>query len=190
MAAATKKKPQITTGQIVEEALALLLETNLSGVTMRDLANRLGIKAASLYWHFPNKAALESAMSERLFLRALELAPEAADWRDWMRGVGRAVWDTLMEYPDSGLLIMSADLSDQQFERTTKTVQQRLSVFDVDQRLIFNLHSGVQALITGWVTFAHSPYTHRLENLIDIKTSAMETLDAMIEGWAARIEIR
>ena len=188
MATHTKKTPQITRDQIVEEALALLDETSLTGVTMRVLADRLGIKAASLYWYFPNKAALASAMSERLFLRALERTPDAADWKAWMRGVGRAVWDNLIECPDSGLLIMSADLSAEQFERTTRAVWNRLAQFDIDQEQAFRLHSGIQALMTGWVTFAHSPYIDRLENLLDIRKAAMETLDAMIEGWAARMD--
>ena len=183
------KKPQITEGRIIDEAIALLGETSsLSGVKMRVLADRLGIKAASLYWHFPNKAALESAMSERLFMQALERVPEADNWQDWLRGVGRAVWDNLIEYPESGLLIMSADLSKDQFSRTINAVKSRLSKFDIDQDRAFQLHSGIQALIIGWATFAHSPYTHQLGTVIDIREAALETVDAMIKGWATRMK--
>jgi len=182
------KRPQITRTQIVEAALCLLVEDSLSGVKMRKLADRLGIKAASLYWHFPNKAALESAMSERLFIRAVEQAPLADTWQEWLRGVGRAVWDTLIDCPEAGVLIMSADLSEDQFVATTEAVLQRVKVYDVDHELIFQLHSGVQALMTGWVTFAHSPYIHRLESLMDIRDVAMDTLDAMIEGWEKRMD--
>ena len=188
MATPAKKKPQITKDQIVQEALALLDETSLSGLTMRVLADRLGIRAASLYWHFPNKAALESAMSELLFLRALDSVPDTGDWREWTRGLGRAVWDNLINRPDSGLLIMTADLTEEQFQRTSAAVRGRLARFDVDQDSAFRLHSGIQALIIGWVTVAHSPYIHRLENLIDTRKAAMETLDAMIDGWSARME--
>ncbi|MBY6270109.1 TetR family transcriptional regulator, partial [Parageobacillus thermoglucosidasius] len=44
--------------QIIEEALQLLNESGLEGVTLRKLAKRLGVQAPALYWHFNNKAAL------------------------------------------------------------------------------------------------------------------------------------
>ncbi len=45
--------------EIVTEARALLEEHGAAALTMRALADRLGIKAPSLYKHFPDKAALE-----------------------------------------------------------------------------------------------------------------------------------
>jgi AcrR family transcriptional regulator len=38
------------------------LESESGGLTMRRLADRLGIRAPSLYKHFPHKAALEVAI--------------------------------------------------------------------------------------------------------------------------------
>lgn len=183
MTTKTRKRPQIDRNQIVSEALKLLNETSLSGLTMRELADRLGIRAASLYWHFPNKAALISEMSAHLFIKAIENAPEAATWQDWMRGVGHSVWESLIDYPDSGLLVMMADLSEEQFNRNSAIVRERLEAFDIDPNDAFRLHSGIQALVTGWVTFAHSPYIKQLETRIDVKGAAMETLEAMIRGW-------
>ncbi|MFI6943052.1 TetR/AcrR family transcriptional regulator [Streptomyces sp. NPDC050418] len=45
--------------EIVTEARAILEEHGPTALTMRALADRLGIKAPSLYKHFPDKAALE-----------------------------------------------------------------------------------------------------------------------------------
>ena len=47
---------------IVAAALDLLEEEGADGLTMRRLADRLGIRAPSLYKHLPDKAALEAAM--------------------------------------------------------------------------------------------------------------------------------
>src|SRR6266700_1708933 len=44
--------------QIVQAALQLLGEVGLDGLTMRRLAERLNIKAASLYWHVRDKEEL------------------------------------------------------------------------------------------------------------------------------------
>ena len=77
--------------QAVAEARALLEEHGPAGLTMRRLGQRLGIRAPSLYKHFPNKAALEAAlMAEGLseMARALEAAPPgiaglARAYRGW-----------------------------------------------------------------------------------------------------------
>lgn len=176
-------RPSIDRALIVDEALALLNETSLAGLTMRGLAERLGVRAASLYWHFPNKGALISAISARLFLQAIETTPEADSWQEWLRGLGRTVWDTLIERPDSGLLIMGAEMSEEQFAHNSAVIRGKLERFDLEPESAFRLHTGVQALIIGWVTFAHSPYVERLEAAVDIKRSAIETLDALIRGW-------
>ena len=48
--------------QIVAVARELLEEEGAEALTMRRLGERLGIRAASLYKHLPNKAALEAAI--------------------------------------------------------------------------------------------------------------------------------
>jgi AcrR family transcriptional regulator len=48
--------------QIVQAARQLLEEEGLEGLTMRRLAERLEMRAPSLYKHFPDKQALEAAL--------------------------------------------------------------------------------------------------------------------------------
>ncbi|MFG3256167.1 TetR/AcrR family transcriptional regulator [Streptomyces sp. NPDC048172] len=64
--------------QIVETARALLEEEGVGALTMRRLADRLGIKAPSLYKHFPDKRAVEVALISLLFEELAE-ALEAAE---------------------------------------------------------------------------------------------------------------
>ena len=52
--------------EILEAALPLFAAYGYKGVAMRDIANAVGITAAALYNHFPNK--------EQLHLKALEYA--------------------------------------------------------------------------------------------------------------------
>ncbi|MER7175181.1 TetR/AcrR family transcriptional regulator [Streptomyces mesophilus] len=61
--------------EIVTEARALLEEHGAAALTMRALADRLGIKAPSLYKHFPDKAALEL----ELVVLSLEETAEALE---------------------------------------------------------------------------------------------------------------
>ncbi|HUY75380.1 MAG TPA: TetR/AcrR family transcriptional regulator C-terminal domain-containing protein, partial [Ktedonobacterales bacterium] len=66
--------------QIIEAALALLDEVGLEGLTMRRLAERLGVKAASLYWHVQDKDDVLDLMADAI---CAEIRPPAKDlsWR-------------------------------------------------------------------------------------------------------------
>jgi AcrR family transcriptional regulator len=55
----------LTRDRIVQSALELARDEGLSGVSMRKLAQELGVEAMSLYHHVPNKRALLILMAER-----------------------------------------------------------------------------------------------------------------------------
>jgi TetR/AcrR family tetracycline transcriptional repressor len=52
--------------QVVQAALALLDEVGLDGLTMRHLAERLGVKAASLYRHMRDKEELLILLADEI----------------------------------------------------------------------------------------------------------------------------
>ena len=53
--------------EIVAAARAILEEEGLDALTMRRIAERLGIRAPSLYKHFPDKESLEAAIISAAF---------------------------------------------------------------------------------------------------------------------------
>lgn len=53
------------TDEILSAAERLLAAHGPQGLTMRQLAQEIGVKAPSLYKHFPDKAAIEAALQER-----------------------------------------------------------------------------------------------------------------------------
>lgn len=59
-----------STQRILDAAEALFMDRGYSAITLRDIADELGIKQASLYYHFPaGKEQIFVAMAERLFER-------------------------------------------------------------------------------------------------------------------------
>ncbi|MEU4446163.1 TetR/AcrR family transcriptional regulator [Actinosynnema sp. NPDC050801] len=64
--------------QIVDAARALIEEGGAAALTMRALGERLGIRAPSLYKHFPDKGAVEARVIA-LAMRELAGALEGAD---------------------------------------------------------------------------------------------------------------
>src|SRR5882762_6770810 len=64
------------------------------GLNLRDLASVVGIKAASIYHHFPSKADLAAAIAERYW----------QDTRAWLADVARSKDDPLASlrmYPET-----------------------------------------------------------------------------------------
>ena len=90
-------EPQSRRDQIVAAALDLLEGHGPEGLTMRAVAARIGIKAPSLYKHFPDKEELETALiaegfqeTGALFAAAIEgsadpLGDLAVAYRQWAR---------------------------------------------------------------------------------------------------------
>lgn len=82
--------------RVLDVAERLFMQNGYNSVTLRDVADELGIRQASLYYHFPNgKEELFVAMTERVFARhragmdaAIDAAPTdlasqlmaVADW--------------------------------------------------------------------------------------------------------------
>ncbi|MEU3659181.1 TetR/AcrR family transcriptional regulator [Streptomyces sp. NPDC032940] len=67
--------------EIAAEARVLLEESGPAALTLRALAERLGIKAPSLYKHFPDKKAVETELVAQFLAEAAE-AMEAAEARE------------------------------------------------------------------------------------------------------------
>ena len=94
---ATQRTP-LDRQRIVAAAVGLADEDGLDALTMRRLANRLGVEAMSLYHHVPNKDALLDGMVDAVFAE-IEVPTDAPDWRDAMRGRARSARAALQRHP-------------------------------------------------------------------------------------------
>ena len=93
-------------GRVVEEALDLLDEVGLDGVSTRALARRLGVEQPSLYWHFHNKGELLAAMAAGALVphEQMPLPEPDEDWRAWFIANYRSFRGALMARRDGARL--------------------------------------------------------------------------------------
>jgi TetR/AcrR family tetracycline transcriptional repressor len=98
----------VTREEIVAAALALLDEAGLEGLTLRRLAERLGIRAPTLYWHVRDKRELMDLIAGAVLEQALagwrEPQPGQA-WWEWLAGRTRAMRAALLAHRDSALVL-------------------------------------------------------------------------------------
>ena len=178
-------RARLSRDSIVEEGIRLLGDDGLDGVSLRNLATRLGIRAPSLYWHVPDKDALLAAMMERIFTGCIESIPARNHWKDWMRGFGVVLWHTQAATRDFGRLFTTSPMEEEQIARTNALIAERIAGLDIPVDDAMRIQGSVQALITGWSIFAHAAFSAALH--MDFRTRALHDLDMLIDGEAARL---
>lgn len=81
----TKKpfKPKLSRERVLQKALELADQAGIQALTMRRLAQELGVEAMSLYYHFASKERLLDGMIDLVFAE-IELPPKG-DWKSRIR---------------------------------------------------------------------------------------------------------
>lgn len=115
-----RRETPLTRDELYERALAIVDAHGLEALTMRRLALEVGVEAASLYHHVPNKDALLEGVLVRMRSEMRIPDPIPADWVELMVAVFveyrrvLARHPNLMSYagrrvesdPDSGLVFL------------------------------------------------------------------------------------
>lgn len=82
-----KRKAPLTKDELFERALAIADSEGLEALTMRRLAAAVGVEAASLYHHIPNKEALLDGVLVRMRAEMQLPEPFPVDWKDVMEAI-------------------------------------------------------------------------------------------------------
>ncbi|MCP2165314.1 TetR/AcrR family transcriptional regulator C-terminal domain-containing protein [Goodfellowiella coeruleoviolacea] len=95
-------RPGLSRDQVLAAALRLVDRDGVAGLTMRRLGAELGVEAATLYYHVPNKADVLNALVDRAVVAALAAAPPGrpADWPVWLRELAVALRAELLRHPN------------------------------------------------------------------------------------------
>lgn len=88
----------LTRHRVIQEAVALADTSGVTALTMRALANRLGVEAMSLYHHVKNKTEILDAMVDAVFAE-ITLPHPQTDWLPAMRDRATSMRTTLLHHP-------------------------------------------------------------------------------------------
>lgn len=101
-----KQQPQISEDKILEASWELLGEEGIEKLSMRKLADKLGIQAPSLYWYFKSKQNLYQRLANHVSKVILEEFHSEGDWKEQLTGLAVTVRSVLSRYPCSTQLMM------------------------------------------------------------------------------------
>jgi AcrR family transcriptional regulator len=94
------KRQPLDRDRVVRVALKLLDEVGLEGLSMRRLADRLGVKAASVYWHVRDKEELLDLVFDRVIGEIQVPEPDPTRWREQVAEVAREMRRVINSHRD------------------------------------------------------------------------------------------
>jgi AcrR family transcriptional regulator len=98
---------RLTRERIIRTAIELIEKDGVEALSMRGLANELGVAVMSLYNHVPGKAALLDGVAEQIMDR-LELVDDpAAAWQERARALVRAFRKVAHDNPRSVTTVLT-----------------------------------------------------------------------------------
>lgn len=147
----------LTRDRIVESDLGLAREEGLSGVSMRKLAQELGVEAMSLYHHVPNKRPLLILMAER----SLSTLPPVDPTLPWTQQLVRLLDDIFragVENPAMITVLASQELDPSELDTSEfsalgliESVLTILAEFGLDPRQRVHVYNSLINLVFGFV---------------------------------------
>lgn len=118
-------KPKLTVPAVVEAAIGIADANGLATVSMRRVAEELGVGAMSLYTYVPSKSELIDLMIDKVYAELLEPDREGG-WRVRVEQVARAHWELFHRHPwlveISGFLPVIGPNACAKYERDLRTV--------------------------------------------------------------------
>lgn len=92
-------KEVLTREQILITALRLVDTKGMNALSMRRLAEQLGVDPMAIYYHISNKRALIAGMVELVFTELEVLPSTEATWQARVRAVARAYYNIAQAHP-------------------------------------------------------------------------------------------
>jgi TetR/AcrR family transcriptional regulator, tetracycline repressor protein len=115
-------RPRLSKEAVVDQALAIADADGLEALTIRRLANQLGVTPMAFYWHFRNKEALFAGLAERIWGEIDADIDPAADWSQQLRGVMESLVRVLRTHRCASQVLASSEkLNNDAALRVTET---------------------------------------------------------------------
>src|SRR5215472_14462241 len=100
-----RAKPRLTRSEIVAAAVRVLERRGHAELTIRNVASELGVKSASLYWHFETKEELEDELADALLADLKPSQAVSVEWRQELRDSAIRFYRHLKSKRDVSLLL-------------------------------------------------------------------------------------
>jgi AcrR family transcriptional regulator len=175
MAKQTKRTP-LSKDRVLRAAMALADDGGIKAVSMRKIAQELGVEAMSLYNHVASKDEIIDGIVD-LVATGIDLAPDAADWKAAMRRRAISAHEQLLEHPWAANLWMSGQTFGGARMRYADAVLRGFREGGFPEELTYHAFHVLQSHIMGFTLYVAS-FDFDVEELEELAATFLETFPA------------
>jgi len=128
------ERSRLTRTAVVERALQLADAEGLDALTIRKLAQELGVTPMALYWHFRSKDELLEGLAERVWAEFGVDIDGAAAWPAQLRGLLESLLRVLRAHPAAPQLLLQTEKQGEHALRASEVTLQVLREAGFDPR--------------------------------------------------------
>src|SRR6266508_4206615 len=173
--ARTKRTP-LSRERVLHAAIALADKDGIEALSMRKLAQELGVEAMSLYNHVANKNDVLDGMVDAV-AGEIAAASGEADWKTAIRTIAISSYETLLRHPWAGGLWMHQMPGPARL-RHFDAVLGSLREAGFSDRLTYHAYHILQSYVLGYTLQVLTYRTLALEELAETAASFIEQLSA------------
>jgi TetR/AcrR family transcriptional regulator, tetracycline repressor protein len=115
------ERARLSKDTVTGRALKLADADGLDALTIRKLAQDLGVTPMALYWHFRSKEDLLEGMGERVWSEVDSNVDPAAAWPDQLRAMLESLVRVLRAHPSASQLLLVAEKRNEGALRAAET---------------------------------------------------------------------
>jgi AcrR family transcriptional regulator len=120
------ERTRLTRQAVVGRALQLADADGLDALTIRKLAQELGVTPMALYWHFRSKDELLEGLAEQVWAGIDVDVDRAAPWPAQLRGLLESLLRVLRAHPAAPQLLLQTEKQNESALRATEVTLQVL----------------------------------------------------------------
>jgi TetR/AcrR family tetracycline transcriptional repressor len=180
--------------RIARDALDLLDDVGLDGLTTRRLADELGVQGPALYHHFKNgKAELLGHMATMIMRQSLSAITDRGDWRQWLLDHALATRRTLLRYRDGARILAASEPTKAMKQEIMPAVTKPLMDAGFKQIDAYETVSLLAAFTLGFVIDEQNEVMRSyISTLVNMDRCYLHGVEALIAGvekqYASRIK--
>jgi AcrR family transcriptional regulator len=170
------KRTPLSRDRILGAAMKLADEGGIKAVSMRKIAQELGVEAMSLYNHVASKDEIIDGIVD-LVATEIDLAPTGDDWREAMRRRVISAHEVLLQHPWACNLWMSSQTFGAPRMRYGDAVLRGFREGGFPEELTYHAFHVIQSHVMGFTMYVAS-FDFDVEELEELATDFLETFPA------------
>src|SRR5215472_3377663 len=153
------ERTRLTKKAVVDRALALADANGLDGLTIRRLAQDLGVTPMALYWHFRSKEELLAGLADQVWAEMNMKVDPAQPWSRQLQGLLESLVRVLRAHPCASQLLLETEKQSEAFLQATEVTLEVLRGAGFDPQHATEIARG--GLWTGLMLVMSEPGTYR-----------------------------